>query len=77
MFSGRILIERRKNRRRGLFAQLHAPLIECVDVPEYALREHFVFIQSNQRAQPFRRECFEQYGALGRLPGCTLCGANI
>src|SRR5437870_2163749 len=37
-------------------AQLYAPLIEAIDVPNAALREHAVFIEGYQFPQSFRRQ---------------------
>src|SRR6266581_1951202 len=46
-------------RRRTLgqrLAELHAPLIEGVDVPDRALHEHAVLVECDQRAERVRRE---------------------
>ncbi len=36
-----------------LLAKFHAPLIERIDLPDYALREDFVFVQRDQRSERF------------------------
>src|SRR6266853_4992806 len=41
---------------RKRLAQLNAPLIEGIDVPDHALSEDGVFVQSHQLAQGFRRQ---------------------
>ena len=47
-----------------LLAQLHAPLVKGIDVPDHALHEHLVLIQRQQRAQHLRRHApIEQAGA--------------
>ena len=43
---------------RQLFAQLHAPLVERVDIPDHALREHRMLIERHQLAQDVRRKFF-------------------
>src|SRR5579871_7039757 len=46
-------------------AKLHAPLIERIDVPDGALREDFVLVQSDKLAQRFGRQALGQDG-IGR-----------
>src|SRR3546814_3041065 len=41
---------------RQHLAQLHAPLVEGVDVPDHALHEHAVLVKRHQRAQRVRSE---------------------
>ena len=38
---------------RQLLAQFHTPLIERVDIPDHALRENFMLIERDQRAERF------------------------
>src|SRR5467141_3293507 len=45
---------------RKRLAQLNAPLIEGIDVPDHALGEDGVFVQSHQLAQSFRRQLFSE-----------------
>src|SRR3954469_17665332 len=42
--------------RSKLLAKLDTPLVERVDVPDRALREHAVFVQRDQLAQRLRRQ---------------------
>ncbi len=49
-----------------LFAQLHAPLVVGIDVPDDALHEYLVFIERYQPAQSSWRQLFEQDG-IGRF----------
>src|SRR5207253_4879634 len=44
-------------------AQLHAPLIEGVDVPDGALREDAVLIECHERAERLRRQPLGENGA--------------
>src|SRR5215471_21659742 len=46
----------RNNALSQNFSQFDAPLVEGVDVPDGALREHGVFVQSDQLPECFRRE---------------------
>ena len=46
--------------RRQLLAELHAPLIERVDAPHCALREHRMFIQRHQLPQHLGRQHLRQ-----------------
>src|SRR3546814_6116367 len=41
---------------RQHLAQLHAPLVEGVDVPDHALHEHAVLVKRHQRTQRVRSE---------------------
>ena len=43
--------ELRDDSLRQHFSQLHAPLVERVDVPDHALREHDVLVERDQLAQ--------------------------
>src|SRR6266403_6273627 len=45
---------------RKRLAQLNAPLVEGIDVPDHALGEDGVFVQSHQLAQSFRRQLFSE-----------------
>src|SRR6266404_4835076 len=40
--------------------QLHAPLVEGIDIPNYALGEHRVFVERHQFPQGFRCQSFSQ-----------------
>ena len=57
------------NRWRKLLAQLNAPLVEAVDLPDHALHEYFVFIQRKQHAQRVRIELLVQQGIAGAIAG--------
>src|SRR5215475_8786951 len=46
----------RNNALSQNFSQFDAPLVEGIDVPDGALCEHGVFVQSNQLSECFRRE---------------------
>ena len=50
------------------FAQLHAPLVERIDIPDDALREHAVFVERDQFAQRLRRQPFARIMFEGRFP---------
>src|SRR5579883_778233 len=52
----RCALEFRHNSLGKDFTELNAPLIERIDVPDDALSEHQVFIESDQFAQCLRRE---------------------
>src|SRR6267142_2579956 len=41
---------------RELLPELDAPLVERVDVPDYALREHAVLVERDERPERLRRE---------------------
>ena len=43
-------------------AELHAPLVEGVNLPDHALRIDDVLIEGDQLAERLRRELFEQKG---------------
>jgi len=47
---------------RQHFAELDAPLVERVDVPNYALGENNMFIECHERTQRGGREAFSQKG---------------
>src|SRR5262249_47482863 len=49
-------LELRNDALREDLTELDAPLIERVDLPDGALREHVVLVESDERAQRFRRE---------------------
>ncbi len=71
------LLQRRRQRLRQLLAQLHAPLIEGVDAPDHALREHLVLVQRDQSGPSvFGPSRGNRMTELGRLPGCSLCGIS-
>src|SRR5262245_20713418 len=57
----RLAFELRNNALRQDLAQLNAPLVEWVNVPDDALSEYSVLIQRNELAQRFRREPLGQY----------------
>src|SRR5450755_1248960 len=48
-------------------AELHAPLIEGVDVPDRALHEHAVLVERDQRAERARREPLGKDGVAGTV----------
>ena len=80
--SGRISDPHRRltagvDRTGQLLAQLDAPLVERVDVPDHALHEHLVLVQRDQPAERARRQARKQRS--GCSAGCrdaTLCGAS-
>src|SRR5471032_247918 len=53
-------------------AQLHAPLVEAVDVPDHALHKGLVLVQRDQRAQGGRRQLVHQNGV-----GRTVAGEGL
>ena len=61
-----LVVQFGQNRLGQLLAQLHAPLIEGVDVPDHALRKDLVFVHRHQAAERARRQLREQNG-VGRL----------
>jgi hypothetical protein len=48
-------------------AELHAPLIERVDVPDRALRENAVFVERDELAERRRCQSFEQQSVGGSI----------
>ena len=61
---------------RQHLAQLDAPLVEGVDLPDRALREHAVLVQRDQRAEHCRRQLFGEDVLVGRLPSKVRCGTS-
>ncbi len=59
-----------------LFAQLHTPLIEGIDLPDHALHKNLVFVQCDQHAQHKGRQPGYSNELVGLLPGNTLCAAS-
>src|SRR5690625_4277452 len=65
--SGRVMILKadaggynRQKIPRQLLAELHAPLVERVHVPDHALAEHLMLVQREEHAQRARREFAQQ-----------------
>src|SRR5581483_2109860 len=52
-------VQLRQDRLGELFAELDAPLIEGVDVPDHTLRENLVLVQRDQHAERPRRQLLE------------------
>src|ERR1051325_1275125 len=52
----RLALELRDDPLRELLAELHAPLVEGIDVPHDALGEHAVLVERDQRAERLRRQ---------------------
>src|SRR5437899_6072995 len=52
----RLALELRDDPLRELLAELHAPLVEGIDVPNGPLREHAVLVERDQRAERLRRQ---------------------
>src|ERR1700728_3468184 len=52
----RLALKFRNDALAQYLAKLYAPLIERVDLPECALREDGVFVESNKFAEDLRRE---------------------
>src|SRR4051812_43314047 len=52
----RVAVELGQDLRSELLAELDAPLIEAVDVPDDALDEDLVLVQRDQRAERARRD---------------------
>src|SRR5262249_15916220 len=57
------------------FAELNAPLIEGIDVPDDALHKHAVFVESNDlaercRGQPIAEQCIRWAVAFEDAMGC-------
>ena len=53
---------------RKLLAELHAPLVEGIDIPDNALHEYLVLVQRNQFAQSTRRQFSNRMELVGLLP---------
>src|SRR5881628_3914135 len=51
-----LALEFRDNALGQHLAKLHAPLVERVNLPDSALREHAVLVKGDQLAENFRRE---------------------
>src|ERR1044071_5231203 len=51
-----LALEFRDNALGQHLAKFHAPLVERVNLPDGALREHAVLVKSDQLAENFRRE---------------------
>ena len=68
--------QHRQNLLRGEhLAQLHAELVERVDVPDHALREDAVLVQRDQRAQDRGREFVGEDRVAGAIAWKTRCGS--
>jgi hypothetical protein len=52
----RLALEFRNDALGQHFAQLDSPLVELIDVPDYALGENIMLVESDQLAERFRRE---------------------
>jgi len=52
---------------REHLAELDAPLVERIDVPDRGLREHAVLVERHQRAQRRRREAREEQRVGGAI----------
>src|SRR5713101_8599208 len=53
-------LDLRDDALRQDLTQLHAPLVEGIDIPNYALGEHRVFVERHQFPQGFRCQSFSQ-----------------
>src|SRR6185312_13478183 len=53
----------RREAQRELLAELHPPLVERVDVPDRALGEHLVLVESDEAPKRARVEAFVEEGA--------------
>src|ERR1700731_1589797 len=71
MAAGRILHGRRQLLGE-LLAELHAPLIERVDAPYDALREHAVLVERGEPAESGGIELLEQHDGARPTPGVDL-----
>src|SRR4051794_36704072 len=60
-----------------LLAQLHAPLVEAVDVPDDALDEDLVLVEGDQRAQPVGGELAVEDRVGGPVAGERLVGHEL
>src|SRR6185312_15891908 len=58
-------------------AQFHAPLIEAVDAPDRAAREHSVLLQRQQRAQARWRQLVQQQEGAGPIAGKVAVPARV
>ncbi len=61
---------------RQNLAEFHAPLVEGIDLPDGALREHAVFVQRHQLAESCRRQASSKNVFDGRLPSNNRCGTS-
>lgn len=68
--------EFRQDTARELLAQLHAPLIEAVDIPDDPLHEDLVLVQRNQAAQGMGCHLPEQEGIAGAVAIEDAIGQN-
>ena len=59
---------------RELLAELDAPLVERVDVPDRTLGEHLVLVERDELAERVRRELGARIVDDGWLPANTRCG---
>src|SRR5262245_3343990 len=62
----------RRQRGRELLAELHAPLIEWIDVPDHALHEDLVLVPRNETAEHAWREPRKQHQADRPVAGLGL-----
>ena len=56
----RFALKFRDDALRQYFAQLDAPLVKRIDVPDCTLGEHGMFVESHQFAEGFRSQSFRQ-----------------
>src|SRR5690606_32509878 len=61
--------ELRRDPGRELLAELDAPLVERVDVPDRALREHLVLVERDQSSERGRCQLVEQERVRGAIAG--------
>src|SRR5438876_9844332 len=71
MASARVLYRRRKLLGEPL-AELNAPLIERIDAPDDALREHAVLVERDELTQGCRVELLEQHDGARTAPRVDL-----
>src|SRR3981189_1051646 len=57
---------------RQLLAELDAPLVKAVDVPDHALSKHLVLVARNEAAEILRRDFLERQDAGGTVAGILL-----
>ena len=60
-----------------LLAELDAPLVEAVDVPDHALDEDLVLVERDQRAQAVRRELLVEDRGGRAVAGEDLVGDEL
>ena len=71
------LVELRDDALREHLAELDAPLVERVDVPDRALREDAVLVERDERARARRASAARARSVFdGRLPSNTRCGTS-